>query len=90
MSEETKRYVEYARQVVAGLCELPDQVAVERTEDERGILLSVKVAKEDMPRVIGKQGATVDIIRKLVKTAGMLEEARVSLKIVEPDGSDRT
>ena len=82
------RYVQYAKTMVTGLCEFPGQTTCERTDDERGVLLTFQVAKADMPRIVGKAGATVEMIRKLVRTAGMLENARVALKIADPLGGD--
>lgn len=80
-----ERYVESTKNIIAAICEFPEKVSVEKTEDDRGILLKVKVAKADMSRVIGASGATADMIRKLVRTAGMLENAKVAFKVMEPD-----
>lgn len=74
--------------VVRQIVDHPDQVSVERTVDEMGVLITLKVAKEDMGKVIGKSGQTAKSIRILLRVIGSKNNARVNLKIVEPDGSD--
>lgn len=74
--------------VVRQIVDNPDQVSVERTVDEMGVLITLKVAKEDMGKVIGKSGQTAKSIRILLRVIGSKNNARVNLKIVEPDGSD--
>ncbi len=78
------QFVEY---VVKQIVDNPDKVAVERTVDEMGVLITLKVAKEDMGKVIGKSGQTAKSIRILLRVIGSKNNARVNLKIVEPDGS---
>ena len=73
--------------VVQQIVDHPDQVSVDRTVDEMGVLITLKVAKEDMGKVIGKSGQTAKSIRILLRVIGSKNNARVNLKIVEPDGS---
>ena len=54
-----------------------------------GVLLTLTVAREDMGKIIGREGATAKAIRSLLHVVGMTESARISLKINEPDGSTR-
>lgn len=56
-------------------------------KDDMGILFTVKVSREDMGRIIGKEGSVAKAIRTLLRAVGMSENARVTLKIDEPDGS---
>lgn len=77
-------FVEY---VVKQIVDNPDQVSVERSVDEMGVLITLKVAKEDMGKVIGKNGQTAKSIRILLRVIGSKNNARVNLKIVEPDGT---
>lgn len=51
----------------------PDDVRVEEAEDDRGVVLTLRVAKEDMGKVIGRGGRTARAIRVVVKAAGMRE-----------------
>ena len=64
----------------------PDAVKVERTVDELGVLLTVKVAPEDMGLLIGRSGSTAKAVRTLARIGGMRNNARVNLKIEEPEG----
>ncbi len=82
---QDKDFVEY---IVKQVVDHPDQVAVDRTVDEMGVLITLKVAKEDMGKVIGKSGQTAKSIRILLRVIGSKNNARVNLKIVEPDGTE--
>ncbi len=78
---------EFVLYVVKQIVDHPDQVTVDRTVDEMGVLITLKVAKEDMGKVIGKSGQTAKSIRILLRVIGSKNNARVNLKIVEPDGT---
>ena len=82
MSENTidQQFVEY---VVKSLVGNPDDVVVERTVDEKGVLLLLTVNPEDLGRVIGKRGATAQSLRTLLRALGTKQEARFNLKIVD-------
>jgi hypothetical protein len=54
-----------------------------------GVLLTLDINQEDMGNVIGRQGQTAKAIRTLLKIVGAKNQARVNLKIVEPEGSTR-
>jgi hypothetical protein len=82
-----EKYIEYCRQLIAGICDKPEDVSVEKTTDERGVLLKVKIDKNDMGMVIGKGGKTIMAIRYLVSLTGIKDNARVSIKLEEPEGS---
>jgi len=87
MAEEFDReFVEY---VVRAIVNHPDDVRAERTIDERGVLITLHVNPEDMGYVIGKSGQTARSIRTLLKIVGAKSNARVNLKIYEPEGSRR-
>lgn len=80
-----KDFVEY---LVKKLVNDPDAVEISRTVDEMGVLIILKVAKDDMGRIIGKSGQTAKAIRILLRVVGAKNNARVNLKIVEPDGKE--
>lgn len=75
-------FVEY---VVKQIVENPEEVVVEREIDEMGVLLTLKVARDDMGKIIGKDGQTAKAIRILLRIIGAKNNARVNLKIVEPE-----
>jgi predicted RNA-binding protein YlqC (UPF0109 family) len=78
-----QQFVEF---VVKALVGNPDAVVVERTIDEKGVLLELTVDPEDLGRVIGKRGGTAQSIRTLLRALGTKNEARYNLKIVDTDG----
>jgi len=72
--------------VVKAIVNNPDDVKVNRTVDERGVLLTLDINPGDMGYVIGRQGQTARAIRTLLKIVGAKNNARVNLKINEPEG----
>lgn len=82
--EQDKEFVEY---VVKALVDKPDKVSTKRSIDERGVLIELLVDPEDMGKIIGKMGQTAKSIRTLLRVVGAKNDARVNLKIIEPEGS---
>jgi predicted RNA-binding protein YlqC (UPF0109 family) len=54
-----------------------------------GVLLSLSVNGQDMGQVVGRQGSTAKAIRSLLRIVGIKNNARINLKIEEPEGSTR-
>ncbi|MEI6587454.1 MAG: KH domain-containing protein [Candidatus Moraniibacteriota bacterium] len=81
-----KEFVEY---VVKQIVNKPDDVRVERKIDEMGVLITLDVNPEDMGMIIGREGATAKALRTLLRVIGARNNARVNLKINEPEGSER-
>jgi len=75
-----QQFVEYVIKSIVGN---PDDVIVERTIDEKGVLLTLTVNPEDLGRVIGKRGATAQSVRTLLRALGTKNEARYNMKIVD-------
>lgn len=84
MAEKDQEFVEM---IVKSIVANPNDVRVDRTVDERGVLLTLNVHPNDIGYVIGKQGQTARAIRTLSKIIGAQNNARVNLKIAEPEGS---
>jgi predicted RNA-binding protein YlqC (UPF0109 family) len=61
----------------------PDAVEVTESEDDRGTLLSLRVAPDDMGKVIGRAGRTARAIRTVIKAAAIRTGAHVAVEIVE-------
>ena len=85
------QFIEY---IVKSLVGKPDEVKIERTIDEKGVLLELTVDPEDLGRVIGKRGATAQSLRTLLRALGTKNDARYNLKIVDngvprPDRTER-
>lgn len=81
--EPDQAFLEY---VVKGLVDNPESVVINRTVDEMGVLLLLTVHPDDMGKIIGKAGNTAKSIRTLLRVVGMKTDARVNLKIEEPEG----
>ena len=79
----------FLESVIKALVDTPDAVSVQRDVDEMGVLLTLKVDPKDMGQVIGRQGQTARAIRTLLRVVGAKNNARVNLKIYEPEGSQR-
>ncbi|MDP3982365.1 MAG: KH domain-containing protein [bacterium] len=86
MAEEKPTYQDFLEYVIKSLVDHPDVVEVSRKVDEMGVLLTLKVHPDDMGQLIGRQGSTARAIRTLVRIAGMKSQARVNMKIEEPEG----
>ena len=71
------------------LADNPNDVKINRTVDEMGVLLTLTVNKDDMGKIIGRSGQTAKAIRTVLRVVGMKNDARVNLKIEEPEGSER-
>ena len=69
--------------IARALVDNPDQVQVTETEGEDGTVLELRVAQEDMGKVIGRQGRIAKAIRSVVKAASTKADCRVTLEIVE-------
>lgn len=78
-----KDFLEY---VIKSLVDNPDDVQIDRKVDEMGVLLTLKVNPQNMGQVIGRNGNTAKAIRTLLRVVGMKHNARVNLKIDEPEG----
>lgn len=91
MAEKAKDQ-EVLETIVKAIVDSPDQVSVERTVDEMGVLLTLKIDPNDMGNLIGKKGQTVQAIRTLLKIVGAKNNARVNLKIYDPEqeGGDQS
>ncbi|MBR0150906.1 MAG: KH domain-containing protein [Synergistaceae bacterium] len=76
-------YKELVEFIVKHLVTQPDSVGVEDSEDDGGNKILIRVAHEDVGRVIGKRGATINAIRLLAKAAAVKAGERVDVDIIE-------
>jgi len=74
-----KEFIEY---VVKALVDHPEAVEVNQLEGEKTVVLEVKVASEDLGKIIGKQGRIANALRTIIKAAGMKQNKKVSLEIL--------
>lgn len=86
MQDADKTFLEY---VVKALVDNPNDVKIDRSVDEMGVLITLTVNPADMGKIIGRMGNTAKAIRTLLRIIGMKNNARVNLKINEPEGGTR-
>lgn len=75
-----KELVEY---IAKALVDNPDEVSVNEVEGSQSIIIELKVAEEDMGKVIGKQGRIAKAIRTVVKAAAIKQNKRVVVEIIQ-------
>lgn len=69
--------------IARSLVDYPDEVSVNEIESDNTLVLELKVSKDDMGKVIGKQGRIAKAIRTVVKAAAIKENIRVVVEIVQ-------
>lgn len=74
---------ELVKTIVLSLVDHPEQVVVTETDTGSSVIVELKVAPEDMGKVIGKQGRIAKAIRTVVKAASQREDKRVSVEILQ-------
>jgi len=84
-----ERDVQFLETLVKSLVDNPSDVKINRTVDEMGVLITLDVNPADMGKIIGRSGNTAKAIRTLLRVVGMKNNARVNLKINEPEGGLR-
>ncbi len=83
MNEKDAQFLD---SLIKSLVDKPESVKIVRTVDEMGVLMTLTVDPADMGKIIGRQGNTAKAIRTLLRVVGMKNNARVNLKINEPEG----
>ena len=83
---QTAQDQEFLEFVVKYIVDNPDVVKTDRRVDEMGGLITLKVDPNDMGKIIGRNGQTAKAIRSLLRVVGVKNNARVNLKIEEPEG----
>jgi len=78
--KDLEHFVDY---VVRALVDAPEKVSVETVEGERGTTIQVSCAKEDIGKIIGKNGKTISAIRALVNGAGKRFEKDLSVEVLD-------
>ncbi|HVN76269.1 MAG TPA: KH domain-containing protein [Thermoanaerobaculaceae bacterium] len=74
---------ELVEQIAKALVDQPDKVSVREVQGEQTTVLELRVASEDLGKVIGKQGKTARAVRTLLAAAGMKVRKRFVLEILE-------
>ena len=69
--------------IAKSLVDYPDEVQVTETENDKAVVLELKVAQSDMGKVIGKQGRIAKAIRTVVKAAASKKDRKVIVEIMQ-------
>lgn len=75
--------IDFLQFIVENLVDNKEDIVIERKEDELGVLLTLKVNKDDMGVIIGKWWNTINSIRSLLRLFWMKIEKRVNLKVLD-------
>jgi predicted RNA-binding protein YlqC (UPF0109 family) len=73
---------ELVRFIAQSLVDNPEQVDINEIEGEQSIIIELRVAPEDMGKVIGKQGRIAKAIRTIVKAAAVKDKKKVMVEII--------
>lgn len=84
MPEEKDVAMDFIRYIMTNLVENPNDLVIEKSVDDIGVLINLQSHRNDMGRIIGKNGQTIKSIRTLLRVIGKREEERINLKILEP------
>lgn len=74
---------EFMAYLVKNIVTQPDAVNVSVTQDPQGAVVAVRVAEEDLARVVGRQGRTIKSLRTIAMTVGARFGARVRLELIQ-------
>ncbi len=75
--------VDFLKFVVENIVTHKNEIEIERKEDEFGVLLTLKVNKEDMPYIIGKGWNIVTSMRSLLRVLGLKLGKKINLKVLD-------
>ena len=68
--------------IVANLVDCPDEIQIDEIEKDNETVLELRVAKDDMGKVIGRQGRIAKEIRTIIRSAANRADRRVSVEII--------
>lgn len=84
MSSAIEQLQDYLKEIVTGLISNPGDLSIETKEDDMGLFFTVKVNSQDIGKVIGKGGEISNAIRIVLRSAGMANGVRASMKVEVP------
>ncbi len=69
--------------LVRGIVDEPDEVRIDRHDENSYVDLTIHVAQDDIGKVIGKSGRVIKALRSLMRAAGLREDKKVSVEILD-------
>ena len=76
--------IELVTTIIQSIVNYPENVLVERTVDNLGVLLTVKANKEDIGLIVGREGQNIKAIRWIAKICGKKHKENVNIKVSDP------
>ena len=73
--------LELVKTIVSSIVDEPDKAKIEQSETEKGLLIEVKVAKDDVGKIIGKKGRVASSLRTIAKASGAKQSKRVMINV---------
>lgn len=78
---QDRDFVEF---IVKQIVEQPEDIEIHREIDAQGVLITLKVAQDDMGKIVGKNGQTAKALRALLRIIGAKNNLKINLQILEP------
>jgi uncharacterized protein len=73
---------ELLTQIIKQIVDHPDQVTVNEIQGERAVVLEIKVATDDVGKVIGREGRIINALRQILKAAAGKTNRRVNIELI--------
>jgi uncharacterized protein len=73
---------ELLQQIIRNIVDAPEEVRVNEVESERALILEVRVAPDDVGKVIGREGRIINALRQIIKAAAGKRARRVTLDLI--------
>ncbi len=73
---------ELLMQIIKHIVDNPDEVSVNEVQGERAIVLEIKVAPDDVGKVIGREGRIINALRQIIKAAAGKRNKRVNIELI--------
>lgn len=84
---ESSSHTDFVKNIATAICTLPEDIEIQSTVDERGVLIQLYVNQEDLGRIIGKKGETATAIRTLLRGLGVRNNAHYGFKVAARNGT---
>jgi len=82
-SEKGATMREIVEQITKALVDYPEEIEVTEEEDEDNLIINLRVARDDLGKVIGRQGRLIQSIRTIVYAAAKNQEQNINLRLEE-------
>ena len=74
--------VELLTQIIKQIVDKPEEVTVNEVQGERSVVLEIKVADEDVGKVIGREGRIINALRQIIKAAAGKRNKRINIELL--------